>query len=72
MDLADFFPWYATYISPVVQIGIIYALLYYLLRGLARISAAVKLKGLAVAIVAVVLAAVLGALGPVLCVELVA
>lgn len=47
---------YAGWISPLLQIGVLWALLYWLLRSLERISASVKLKGMAMAIVVIAVA----------------
>jgi diadenylate cyclase len=46
-----------TIISPIVQIVIIYILVYWVIIALERIAAAVKLRGLALAILVIVLAA---------------
>lgn len=49
---------YVYYLSPLIQVVVLFIVFYYLLRALERISAAVKLKGLAVAIALIALAAI--------------
>ncbi|MDA3961079.1 MAG: diadenylate cyclase CdaA [Planctomycetota bacterium] len=57
MNWSDPQSWYVFVISPLVQVAVLWALFYGLLRALERISAAVKLKGLAMAIILIALAA---------------
>ncbi len=51
------FEFYARYIIPVLETGVLFLAFYWLLLSLERISAAVKLKGLAVAVAIIALAA---------------
>ena len=52
-----FFEYYARYVIPVLETGVMFLAFYWLLLSLERISAAVKLKGLAVAVAVIALAA---------------
>lgn len=53
---------YVLYLSPLIQIIVLAVLIYWLLSALERISAGLKLKGLAITIAAVVAAAILARL----------
>ncbi|MHC5067665.1 MAG: diadenylate cyclase, partial [Planctomycetota bacterium] len=59
---ADLDYYYVYVVAPAVQIAVLWAVFYVLLRGLERISAAVKLKGLAVVVGVVALAAIVARL----------
>lgn len=48
---------YANFLAPAAQIGILGVVIYWVLLALERIAAAVKLRGLAVALIVIVLAA---------------
>jgi len=50
---------FVRWVAPAIQIVILYLVLYWVLRSLERISAAVKLKGLGMAIVVIALAGIL-------------
>ncbi len=54
-----YYYYYVHYIIPVLEIGVLFAVFYWLLLSLERISAAVKLKGLAIAVIVIALAAIL-------------
>lgn len=60
--MSDPYGWYVYVVSPLVQVAVLWALFYGLLRALERISAAVKLKGLAMAIILIALAAMVSRL----------
>lgn len=57
MSWDDPYDVYVYVVSPVLQIGVLFVILYWLLRSLERVSAAVKLKGMALAIVLIAVAA---------------
>lgn len=57
MNREDAFRLYVVWISPLIQIGLLTVLIYWLLLSLERISAAVKLKGLALAVILIALSA---------------
>lgn len=57
--MTDWYRYYVLVLNPILQIAVLFAVLYWLLRGLMRISAVVKLKGLAFAVLLAVVAGLL-------------